>query len=56
MVDEIKAVLSPAGAWLWAKLGKNPNFKSRFLKPRGSQFMKNVRIIDILSDPILKEI
>ena len=25
MLDEIKALLSPAGAWLWAELG-NPAF------------------------------
>ena len=23
VLDEIKAILSPAGAWLWAELGKN---------------------------------
>ena len=23
MLDKIKAILSPAGAWLWAELGNN---------------------------------
>ena len=32
VLDEIKALLSPAGAWLWAELGKmtTPDFIVRF--------------------------
>ena len=30
VLDEIKAILSPAGAWLWAELGKKIFFSSDY--------------------------
>ena len=27
VLDEIKAILSPAGAWLWAELGNRENHR-----------------------------